>query len=75
MNDDNLVLNNKIISNLNTHQYNIFCNELIKNAENTDFKDDLYKVYSKGSSLKMSFFIFLNKLSKVSIINCIISLL
>ena len=45
LNDDNLVLNNKIISNSKySHQYNIFCNELIKNAENIGFQnDDLYK--------------------------------
>ena len=45
LNDDNLVLNNKIISNSKfSHQYNIFCNELIKNTENIGFQnDDLYK--------------------------------
>ena len=45
LNDKKLVLNEKIISNSKfSNQYNIFCNELIKNIKKIEFKkDELYK--------------------------------
>ena len=49
LNDKNLVLNSKIISNSKySNQYNIFCKELITNIKNIGFKnDDLYKDFLK----------------------------
>ena len=49
LDDNKLVLNNKIISNSKfSQQYNIFCNELIKNIKNIGFEnDDLYKYLLK----------------------------
>ena len=43
LDDNKLVLNNKIISNSKfSQQYNIFCNELIKNIKNIDSKTMIY---------------------------------
>jgi len=50
LDDNKLVLNNKIISNSKfSKQHNIFCNELIKNIKNIGFQhDDLYKYLLKS---------------------------